>query len=100
MRVKGQSELDLTYIIPYALIMATLSVTEARANLYKLIEQTLQSHEPVVITGKKGNAVLLSEEDWNAVTETLHLLSIPGMRESIREGMETDVSELAETLDW
>lgn len=80
--------------------MATLSATEARANLYKLIEQTLQSHEPVVITGKKGNAVLLSEEDWNAVTETLHLLSIPGMRESIREGMETDVSELAETLDW
>lgn len=80
--------------------MATLSVTEARANLYKLIEQTLQSHEPVVITGKKGNAVLLSEEDWNAVTETLYLLSIPGTRESIREGMETDVSELAETLDW
>ncbi len=80
--------------------MATLSATEARANLYKLIEQTLQSHEPVIITGKKGNAVLLSEEDWNAVTETLYLLSVPGMRESIREGMETDVSELAETLDW
>lgn len=80
--------------------MAILSATEARANLYKLIEQTLQSHEPVVITGKKGNAVLLSEEDWNAVTETLYLLSIPGTRESIREGMETDVSELAETLDW
>lgn len=80
--------------------MSILTATEARANLYKLIEETLQSHEPVVITGKKGNAVLLSEEDWNAVTETLHLLSIPGMRESIREGMETDVSELAETLDW
>ena len=80
--------------------MSTLTATKARANLYKLIEKTLQSHEPVVITGKKGNAVLLSEEDWNAVTETLHLLSIPGMRESIREGMDTDVSELSETLDW
>ena len=80
--------------------MSTLTATEARANLYKLIEKTLQSHEPVVITGKKGNAVLLSEEDWNAVIETLHLLSVPGMRESIREGMETDVSELSETLDW
>lgn len=80
--------------------MATLSPTEARANLYRLIEQTLQSHEPVVITGKKGNVVLLSEEDWNAVTETLYLLSVPGMRESIREGMETDVSELTKTLDW
>ena len=80
--------------------MSTLTATEARANLYKLIEKTLQSHEPVVITGKKGNAVLLSEEDWNAVTETLHLLSVPGMRESIREGMETDVAELSEMLDW
>ena len=80
--------------------MSVLTATEARANLYKLIEKTLQSHEPVVITGKKGNAVLLSEEDWNAVTETLHLLSVPGMRESIREGMETDVAELSETLDW
>ena len=80
--------------------MSTLTATEARANLYKLIEKTLQSHEPVVITGKKGNAVLLSEEDWNAVTETLYLLSVPGMRESIREGMETDMSELSETLDW
>ena len=93
-RARVQNELDLTYG------MATLTATEARANLYKLIEQTLQSHEPVVITGKKGNAVLLSEEDWNAVTETLYLLSVPGMRESIREGMETDVSELAETLGW
>lgn len=80
--------------------MATLTATEARANLYKLIEKTLQSHEPVVITGKKGNAVLLSEEDWNAVTETLHLLSIPGMRESIREGLEADTAELSKTLDW
>lgn len=80
--------------------MATLSATDARANLYKLIEETLQNHEPVVITGKKGNAVLLSESDWNAVMETLHLLSIPGMRESIREGLEADPADLSATLDW
>ena len=80
--------------------MPTLSATEARARLYKLIEETLASHEPVIITGKKGNAVLLSEDDWNAVNETLYLLSIPGMRESIREGMETDASELSEDLGW
>ena len=81
-------------------MMTTLTATEARANLYKIIEETLQNHEPVVITGKKGNAVLLSENDWNAVTETLHLLSIPGMRESIREGLEADPDGLSETLDW
>ena len=81
-------------------MMTTLTATEARANLYRLIEETLQNHEPVVIMGKKGNAVLLSENDWNAVIETLHLLSIPGMRESIREGLEADPTDLSETLDW
>ena len=91
---------DKVYVFAYASFMATLTATEARANLYKLIEETVQSHEPVVITGKKGNAVLLSENDWNAVTETLHLLSIPGMRESIREGLEADPADLSETLDW
>lgn len=80
--------------------MLTLTVTEARANLYKLIEETLQSREPVVITGEKGNAALLPEEDWNAITETLHLLSIFGMRESIRKGIETDVAKLSETPEW
>lgn len=80
--------------------MVKLTASEARANLYKLIEETLQSHEPVVITGKKGNAVLLSESDWNAVMETLHLLSVPGMRESIHEGLEADPDDLVETLDW
>ncbi|MDA7754865.1 type II toxin-antitoxin system Phd/YefM family antitoxin, partial [Pseudomonadales bacterium] len=57
--------------------MTTLNVTEARANLYKLIDDTTASHEPVVITGKRGNAVLLAEDDWNAINETLHLLSVP-----------------------
>ncbi|MGK0399127.1 MAG: antitoxin YefM [Gammaproteobacteria bacterium] len=64
--------------------MTILNVTEARANLYKLIEDKSVNHEPVVITSKRGNAVLLAEDDWNAINETLHLLSVPGMRESIR----------------
>lgn len=80
--------------------MSTLSATEARANLYRVIDETAQSHEPVLITSKRNNAVLISERDWNAIQETLHLLSISGMRESIREGMETDISEFSEELDW
>ena len=62
--------------------MTTLNVTEARANLYKLIDETSVNHEPVIIIGKRGNAVLLAEDDWNAINETLHLLCVPGMRES------------------
>jgi len=80
--------------------MRTLTATQARANLYRLIEETAESSEPVQITGKKGNAVLVAEDDWRSMQETLYLLSIPGMRESIREGMETPVEECAEDLDW
>ena len=80
--------------------MMTLNVTEARANLYKLIDDTTVSHEPVVITGKRGNAVLLSEDDWNAINETLHLLSVPGMRESILEGMQESIDSAATELNW
>ena len=80
--------------------MTTLNVTEARANLYKLIDDTTVSHEPVVITGKRGNAVLLAEDDWNAINETLHLLSVPGMRESIIEGMQESIDSAATELDW
>ena len=80
--------------------MTTLNVTEARANLYKLIDDTTTSHEPVVITGKRGNAVLLAEDDWNAINETLHLLSVPGMRESILEGMQESIDSAATELNW
>ena len=80
--------------------MTTLNVTEARANLYKLIDYTTISHEPVVITGKRGNAVLLAEDDWNAINETLHLLSVPGMRESIVEGMQESINTAATELNW
>jgi antitoxin YefM len=80
--------------------MATVSATEARKRLYALIDEVSQSHEPVQITGKRGNAVLLSEADWRAIQETLHLVSIPGMRESILEGMATDIRELSSEPGW
>ena len=80
--------------------MATLNATEARANLYKLIDDTTVNHEPVIITGKRGNAVLLAEDDWNAINETLYLLSVPGMRESIIDGMQEALDDCANELDW
>jgi PHD/YefM family antitoxin component YafN of YafNO toxin-antitoxin module len=80
--------------------MATLNATEARANLYKLIDDTTVNHEPVIITGKRGNAVFLAEEDWNAINETLYLLSVPGMRESIIDGMQEALDDGFSELDW
>ena len=80
--------------------MKTINVTKARANLYRLLDEASQTHEPVQITGKKANAVLVSEEDWRAIQETLYLTSIPGMRESIREGLQTPIEETVEELDW
>ncbi len=73
--------------------MKTVPVTQARSNLYRLLDETVQSHEPVQITGKRANAVLVSEDDWRAIQETLYLLSIPGMRESIREGLATPLED-------
>ena len=80
--------------------MTTISATEARKQLYKLLDEVSQSHEPIQITGKRGSAVLVSEEDWRAVQETLHLVSLPGMRESILDGMATPIDELEGELDW
>ncbi|MFO7665713.1 MAG: type II toxin-antitoxin system Phd/YefM family antitoxin [Desulfobacterales bacterium] len=80
--------------------MPTLSATEARTKLYNLIDQTSATHEPVLITGKRGNAVLISEDDWRSIQETIHLLNIPGMRDSIREGLATPLEECGEELDW
>jgi prevent-host-death family protein len=68
-------------------IMQTLSTSEARANLYRLMDQAAESHKPITIAGKRHDAVLVAAEDWQAIQETLHLLSVPGMRESIKEGM-------------
>ena len=80
--------------------MKTLTTTEARKNIYKLIDQANETHEPIQITGKKNNAILISEEDWRNIQETLYLTSIPGMRKSIEEGMETPLSETSTTLEW
>jgi prevent-host-death family protein len=80
--------------------MTSITTTEARKHLYDLVDQVQESHEAVQITGKRGNAVLIGEDDWRAVQETLHLLSIPGMRDSIREGIETPADELEDKLGW
>jgi prevent-host-death family protein len=80
--------------------MQTLTASEARANLYRLIDQAAESHEPVTITGKRTNAVLLSADDWSAIQETLFLLSVTGMRDSIMKGMATNVDECSKELDW
>jgi antitoxin YefM len=80
--------------------MSTLPVNEAQQNLSGLIDTVNQSHQPIVITGEHTNAVLLSESDWAAIQETLYLLSVPGMRESIKVGMATPISDCAEALDF
>ena len=80
--------------------MTTIKIGEARNKLGRLVDEAVVSHEPILITGKRGNAVLVSEEDWRAIQETLYLLSIPGMRESIREGLQTPVEECVRELDW
>jgi antitoxin YefM len=80
--------------------MSAINATNARKNLYKLIKEVGESHEPVTITGKDSSAVLVNEDDWNAIQETLHLLSIPGMADSIREGLKTPVDECDSEVDW
>jgi antitoxin YefM len=80
--------------------MSTLTASEARANLYRLMDETAESHEPIIISGKRSNAVLVSAEDWAAIQETLFLLSVPGMRESIKAGIAEPASACSEELDW
>ena len=80
--------------------MHTFTVSEARANLYRLIDESATSHEPITITGKRNNAVLVCAEDWAAIQETLFLLAIPGMRESIQQGLQTTVDECDKELAW
>ncbi len=80
--------------------MPTLTATEARKRLYSLVDEVRESHEPIQIVGKRSSAVLISEEDWRAIQETLFLTSMPGMRESIQEGLDTPVVECDEDIDW
>jgi len=80
--------------------MTTITATEARKRLYNLLDDVADSHEPIQIAGRRNSAVLLSEEDWRSVQETLHLTSIPGMRDSIRKGLKTPIEKCATELDW
>lgn len=80
--------------------MPTMTATEARAKLYKLLDEVAETHDPILITGKRSNAVLLSEADWRAIEETLYLLSVPGMRESILEGLNTPVDDCFDEVEW
>ena len=81
-------------------VMKTIPATKARQNLYRLVDEVAESSEPVTITGRRGNAVMVSEDDWRAIDETLFLLAIPGMRESIREGMAEPLAKAVKKLDW
>ena len=80
--------------------MSILTASEARANLYRLIDQAAESHEPILIAGKRSSAVLVSEGDWKAIQETMYLLSIPGMRKSIRDAMAEPLAKTARELKW
>ena len=80
--------------------MSSINATEARAKLYRLLDEVSQSHTPILITGKRVNAVLVSEDDWRSMQETLYLVSIPGMRESIREGLKVPINACSDQLDW
>ena len=80
--------------------MPTLTASEARANLYRLMDQTAESHQPVTFVGKRHDAVLVSAEDLQAIQETLYLLSVPDMRESTKEGMAELVDGCVTALDW
>ena len=80
--------------------MQTLTASEARANLYRLIDETAESHQPIIISGKRSSAVLIAAEDWSAIQETLHLLAVPGMRESIQAGMAEPLDDSATELEW
>ena len=80
--------------------MASMNATNARQNLYRLIQDVNENNEPIVITGKAGDAVLVSGDDWRSIQETLHFNAIPGMVQSIRDGMSERVENLESELEW
>jgi antitoxin YefM len=98
--------LDIQYALTYATgvpgepMVKPITASEARADLYRLIDQTSESHQPILISGKRSSAVLVSAEDWQAIQETLYLLSVPGMRESIKKGMAEPLGKGAKTVVW
>jgi antitoxin YefM len=80
--------------------MTSISVTQARANLYKLLDQAAESHEPIQITGRRQNGVLLSEEDFRAMQETLYLLAVPGMKDSLRKARKAPIRSYSKKRPW
>ena len=80
--------------------MKSVTASEARSKLYRLVDEVAESHEPLQIAGRRNDAVLLSAEDWSALQETVYLLSIPGMRASIRKGMKTPLSKTSDNPGW
>ncbi len=80
--------------------MVTITATQARQTLYNLVDEVSASHEPVQIAGKRNSAVLVSEEDWRAIQETLYLTSIPGMKKSILRGIKTPVEKCQKDPGW
>lgn len=98
--VRRKISLDDTHVITDASRMQTVTATTARSMIYKLLNDASDSHEPIQITGKRSSAVLVAEDDWRAIQESLYLVSIPGMRESIRAGLATPVSACAKKLAW
>ena len=100
------AEIDMASVNAYAsgstseVPMTVLTASAARANLYRLIDQATESHQPIIIAGKKSSAVLVSAEDWAAIQETMNLLSVPGMRESVRKAMAEPLSKSARELKW
>jgi antitoxin YefM len=80
--------------------MTAITVTQARKKLFRLLDEANASHSPIFIEGKRGGAVLVGAEDWSAIEETLYLISIPGMRESILSGMKTPLSKTSKTIKW
>lgn len=80
--------------------MTSINITNARKELYKIVDQVIEGHEPIHISAKKGSAVIISEEDWNSIEETLFLSSIPGMRESIQNGLRTNIDNCSTELKW
>jgi prevent-host-death family protein len=92
--------IDEANALTYACGMTSIRATHARTKLYQLLDEAANSHEPIKITGKRANGVLVSEEDWRSIQETLYLLSIPGMRESIRKGMKEPLEKSSLRPGW
>ena len=80
--------------------MTPIRAAQAKTQLRRLMNQIARSHEPIVITDQGTNAILISEDDWRAMQETVYLLSIPGMRGSIRKGLKTPIAKCAKDLHW